>query len=484
MPKLTTTKLSSEIESFVRTYVDDLADGNASVFLGAGMSAAAGYVNWKGLLKDIADDLGLDIDRETNLVALAQYHVNERQTRAALAKKILDEFVDLRSATPSHEILSRLPISSYWTTNYDRILETALEKEGRRPDVKYAVGQFGRKRKNRRSVVYKMHGDVEHSDNAILTKDDYEGYFREHELFVTELSGELVSKTFLFLGFSFSDPNIDYILSRVRVTLRKQPKTHYCILREEPRAPKEKQDRFQYRRRQQDYLVKDLQRLGIRTLLVKEYADVQRVLELIEQRYRQRTVFFSGSISEYPAGWSPTDAHRLVASATAHVIEEGMTVVTGFGLGVGTSVVSGAVEAIAGNSKLSHQQLVARPFPVTANSAKQKLMARRYREDIMSAAGVAAYFFGNKNVNGKVVDAEGVQEEFDIAQELGLRQIPVGATGGMARRLWERVNAEIDTYHPNASKEFRRNFKILGDGNAKPKAILDAFTAIVFEVCE
>jgi integrase len=37
--------------------------------------------------------------------------------------------------------------------------------------------------------------------------------------YVTALSGDLVAKMFLFLGFSFTDPNLDYILSRVRISL-------------------------------------------------------------------------------------------------------------------------------------------------------------------------------------------------------------------------------------------------------------------------
>ena len=43
------------------------------MFIGAGFSKSVGYVDWKNLLKDVADDLGLDIDKEYDLVSLAQY---------------------------------------------------------------------------------------------------------------------------------------------------------------------------------------------------------------------------------------------------------------------------------------------------------------------------------------------------------------------------------------------------------------------------
>ena len=68
---------SNEVESFIKDYVKKLHEGTASVFAGAGLSIPAGFVNWPDLLRDIAHELGLDIDIETDLVSIAQYHVNE-----------------------------------------------------------------------------------------------------------------------------------------------------------------------------------------------------------------------------------------------------------------------------------------------------------------------------------------------------------------------------------------------------------------------
>ena len=58
-------------QTFLREYADALRQGSAAMFIGAGVSQGAGYVNWRQLLKQIADDLGLDVDRESDLVALA-----------------------------------------------------------------------------------------------------------------------------------------------------------------------------------------------------------------------------------------------------------------------------------------------------------------------------------------------------------------------------------------------------------------------------
>ena len=84
--------LNKEIKSFVKEFVKDLMENNVAIFAGAGMSKTAGYVNWSDLLKDITTDLGLSIDKEHDLISIAQYHVNENRGRAKINKKILEEF--------------------------------------------------------------------------------------------------------------------------------------------------------------------------------------------------------------------------------------------------------------------------------------------------------------------------------------------------------------------------------------------------------
>src|SRR6266567_2769242 len=172
--------MNRDIEAFIRDFANALAANNVAIFAGAGLSKASGYVDWAEMLTDIAEDLGLKIDKEYDLVSLAQYHVNEK-SRSKLNKRIIEEFVDENEITENHSILARLPISTYWTTNYDRLIENALKKANKKADVKFLVEQIFNTRPKRDAVVYKMHGDVLLPARAVLTKQDYEKYPISHE---------------------------------------------------------------------------------------------------------------------------------------------------------------------------------------------------------------------------------------------------------------------------------------------------------------
>ena len=127
------------IESFVDTYVQALHDQNAAIFAGAGLSIPAGMVNWKDLLRDIANEIGLDVDKEDDLITVAQFHVNERKGRHRINQALIHEFSMRAKSTANHRLLASLPIRTYWTTNYDALIEESLKAAGKTPDVKMTV---------------------------------------------------------------------------------------------------------------------------------------------------------------------------------------------------------------------------------------------------------------------------------------------------------------------------------------------------------
>jgi len=130
----------------------------------------------------------------------------------------------------NHRILARLPIQIYWTTNYDRLIEKALLEEGKTPDIKKAQSDLNVNLPKRDAIVYKMHGDIETVSETVLTKHEYEDYNKKRELFSIAFKSDYVSRTFLFIGFSFTDPNLDYLISRIRTTLGQNIKPDYYFI--------------------------------------------------------------------------------------------------------------------------------------------------------------------------------------------------------------------------------------------------------------
>ena len=62
---------------------------------------------------------------------------------------------------------------------------------------------------------------------------------------------------------------------------------------------------------------------------------------------------------------------------------------------------------------------------------------------MISQCGIAIYMFGNKQKDGKNIDAEGIEEEFNIATRNGLINIPLSFTGYMAKNLYVKNEDNI-----------------------------------------
>lgn len=454
-------------ENFINDYTNQLINDNAAIFVGAGLSKVAGFVDWKGLLKSIADELKLDIEKENDLVSIAQYYVN-KNGRPGINNILGNEFLQDREPGENHRILARLPITTYWTTNYDSLIEDALKEEGKIVDCKYCNEHLSRPYPNRNVVLYKMHGDKSNPNKAVLIKDDYDRYYREYAPFVTALCGELVSKVFLFLGFSFEDPNLDYILSRMRVEYGDGvAKQHYAIFRKINANDYSDQTEYVYDLNKQDLFFDDLnRRYHIKPIVVDEYSEITEILKCIERKINSKNIFISGSAEEY-GKWEEAEAKDFIQLLSKKIIATGYNIVSGFGLGVGSYVITGALDQIyMRDRKIDDKRLLLRPFPQgIIDQNTQKALWKQYREDMISHSGVAIFIYGNKKEKdtGKIVDANGMYEEFEIAKSQGKLIVPIGCTGYIAEKIWNEVSCQFEIFYGNNSSELRKAFDGLNE---------------------
>lgn len=458
--------MKPEHQRFVDHFLNELRANNAAVFVGAGLSMPAGYVDWAGMLAPLAEEIGVDVQREQDLVSVAQYYVNRVGGRGELNQRIFEHIGASAQPTENHHILARLPIDTYWTINYDRLIERALEQQGKIADVKYTVKQLAVTKAKRDAVVYKMHGDAEHASETVVIRDDYEAYSTDREPFTTALSGDLVEKTFLFVGLSMSDPNINFVLSRVRRNFDRDRRRHYCTMKIRARRDGESEEDFRHAQAMQNLFVEDLRRYGVHTLLIDDYAQITAMLRAVERGYRSSSVMISGSAADY-SPWSAPDVEAFVVKLVGALIQADCRIVTGFGLGIGNHVVTGALaEIFRSRHGRVNDHLVMRPFPfVNTSQPMDPTIWPAYRREMAEHAGVGVFLFGNKTVNDQEgpVMADGLIKEFDIALEQGVHPIPVGGTGWAAREIYERVSADFDRLYPNATAVERAAFETLAE---------------------
>lgn len=433
---------------FISHYSKAVYEGYAAIFTGAGTSVGAGFVDWKELVRPFAEEIDLNIDKETDLIKVTQYYHNTKRGRGAINQKILDAFSSTENITDTIEILTRLPISTYWTTNYDQLLEEGLKTNNRKADVKITDANLATNKYDRDAVVYKMHGDTSSPEKAVITKDDYETYNETHSLFTTALKGDLVSKTFLFIGFSFEDPNLDHILAQIKILLGENTREHYCFLKKIDRDSYDNELEYKTDEIRQNLRVEDLKRYGIYSVLLNSYDEIPEILSEIEKLYLNKKIFISGSISSYDDYWSEEKVNKLCYELSKQLVVKDYKVISGFGLGVGSSIINGALYEIY-KSKFKHinEHLSLHPFPqVSDGNMTLKEMWTKNRNSIISDSGICVFLFGNKIKNDSVIIADGMLEEFEIAKRMNKIIIPIASTGGAAKRIFEEMKAEREKY--------------------------------------
>lgn len=98
--------------------------------------------------------------------------------------------------------------------------------------------------------------------------------------------------------------------------------------------------------------------------------------------------------------------------------------------------------------KFSENQLILKPFPQFASGEKQlpELWAE-YRQKMISKCGISIFIFGNKQVDGNIVDADGIMKEFIISKKNGNICIPIGITNYVTQTIYETILTEPENYY-------------------------------------
>ncbi|MGY2128564.1 SIR2 family protein [Blastococcus sp. SYSU DS0617] len=194
--------------------------GQLAVFLGAGVSAAAGLPTWEQLVGELADRSGLDEDLRAGLVRLPAQDAAALLARE-LGSEALASFVRERFGPGpyalAHALVAGLPVQEFVTTNYDPLVEQAANDVGRG----LRVLPFEQARPGAPWLL-KLHGDAAHPESVVLTREEYLRFGDSRAALAGVLHSLLLTRHVLFVGTSMLDDDLIRIAHEVRSALQVQ----------------------------------------------------------------------------------------------------------------------------------------------------------------------------------------------------------------------------------------------------------------------
>ena len=186
-----------------------------AIFVGAGVSKSSDtdYISlpsWSDLITELKSDLA--ITEELDYLKLAQLYYLEfgEQTYNQTLKKYFPEDI-----TPSslHRTILKVSPRVIITTNWDCIIENAIEQEGYLYD-KICMDKDLVSSTSPNKFI-KIHGDFK-NHNIVFKEDDYLNYSRNFPLIENYIKSIFSTHTVLFLGYSYNDINLKHILKWIQ----------------------------------------------------------------------------------------------------------------------------------------------------------------------------------------------------------------------------------------------------------------------------
>jgi len=205
----------------LRALAEDLGErsraGELAVFLGAGVSAAAGLPTWEQLLDELAARADLDAASRAGLSGLPPQDAAALLARV-LGREQLTAYVQERFGpgpySLAHALVAGLPVREYVTTNYDPLVELAAADIGR----PLRVLPFDEPEPGAPWLL-KMHGDAGRPDTIVLTREQYLEFGDSRTALAGVLQSLLLTRHVLFVGTSMLDDDLIRIAHQVRNVL-------------------------------------------------------------------------------------------------------------------------------------------------------------------------------------------------------------------------------------------------------------------------
>jgi hypothetical protein len=210
--------------------------GGLSLFLGAGVSMAAGLPDFPTLVWQMAQDLGEPHAPRTAQEAAAAAELLQAEVGEDRFKQAAASALAAPGASLLHSLLASTRSAEVMTTNFDQLYENsaAVAHSPQRPDV------LPWERNRRRPWLLKMHGSVGHPGELVVTAGQLDRFNDTESPLASVVQAQLLIRDVLFVGYSLQDPDVVRLASAVKDYLeltRQQVRTVGTVLVLEPLGP-------------------------------------------------------------------------------------------------------------------------------------------------------------------------------------------------------------------------------------------------------
>lgn len=401
-------------ELFIRTVSEKMNIGKCELFVGSGISSESGLPGWKELLEPLADNIGLKLTDDDDLPMIAQYIVNNNSGNRNCINNRIEECLDKKEFEPNryHHVLANMKVNRVWTTNYDYLLEKCFAS--RKPNVIKSNSDLTKIKFNSGMEIIKIHGSLDGNlDEIVLTQQDYDEILFKKTALTQKLEDSFMNKSFLFIGYGYRDPDIRNLM--IAATMKCKPnycQDHYIILKKPSARKGEQEQEFKRREMLFNFWCKELNRIGIRELIIEEYDEMIAVLKQISLKSRGKSVFVSGSHEK-----NDEDLYNDYGKKLATV--DDIIMINGQNQGVGIKVVSGFMETAVKSKKELNGIIKMFPNPYAANQAFSNDdsfldQLRIARESLFAWTQLFVAFAGGM----------GTETEYEVAKEMNCTILP------------------------------------------------------------
>ena len=222
---------------FDKRLIRTINNGRCFILVGSGPSCEVGYPSWQRLAEltyaeltkigRVSDSRSYEkylADKKyPELFRQAERDLGDRGALVNLLKPLLTPPV--RNQGVLYELISKWPFACYLTTNYDDEIATCLARLNEHFTViRNRQEDFYSLRDGASHLIQKIHSDLNHPDEVVLTSADYQRFYVEDsgQYFRDKLRQVFEMFDVFIIGHSLSDPDINFVLQLARKTASPQ----------------------------------------------------------------------------------------------------------------------------------------------------------------------------------------------------------------------------------------------------------------------